>query len=318
MKYVEFLNETIRKKLATSKKVVIFGQNVGAGSFLSGLTRNFKNENVAVINTPNSENCLCGVGFGLMLSGVDALFFMKQQDFLLLGIDHLVNTYNVLRRANPKAAFTIVKIISDSGFEGPQSGLNNFYDFCSIARAKGFTITNKVDAEHIINAHLLEPGFRMIGVSQRLFKQNILELDAVYADANEGLFQYFDGPEVTITCFNFSLPLGLELYYKLKENNISASLFSVNAAMQINWDRLIGNLQISKRLVLIDDSKSLHCARDDFLIQALEKCDIKKKIVLKRDLSDEYVKPGHDQLLIDYDDVVTKLKETNTVLHKRS
>lgn len=308
MKYVEFVNETIRKKLAASKRAVVFGQNVDAGSFLSGLTRNFKNENITVINTPNSENCLCGVGFGLMLSGIDALFFMKQQDFLLLGADHLVNTYNFIRRINPKAAFTIVKIVSDSGFEGPQSGLNNFYDFCSIARARGFTITNNIDAEYIVNAHLLEPGFRMIGVSQRLFKQNILELDTVYADVNKGLFQYFDGPEVTIACFNFSLPLGLELYQKLKENKISASLFSVNAAMRINWDRLISNLQISKRLVLIDDSKSLHCAGDDFLIQALERCDIKKKIVLKRDLSDEYVKPGHDQLLIDYDDVAKKLK----------
>ncbi len=308
MKYIEFVNETIRKKLTASKKAVIFGQNVGAGSFLAGLTRNLENENITVINTPNSENCLCGVGFGLMLSGVDALFFMKQQDFLLLGIDHLVNTYNFIRRVNPKAAFTIVKIISDNGFEGPQSSLNNFYDFCSIARVKGFTVTNKVDAEHIINAHLLKPGFRMIGVSQRLFKQNILELDTVYADANEGLFQYFDGPEVTIACFNFSLPLGLELYRKLKENNIPASLFSVNAAMQINWGRLISDLQISKRLVLIDDSKSIHCAGDDFLIHALEECDIKKKIVLKRDLSDEYAKPCHDQLIIDYDDVVKKLK----------
>jgi len=44
MRYVEFINETIRKKLFASNKAIIFGQNVGAGSFLSGLTRNFKNE----------------------------------------------------------------------------------------------------------------------------------------------------------------------------------------------------------------------------------------------------------------------------------
>ena len=47
-----------------------------------------------IINTPNLENTLVGTGFGLMLSGLQAAFFMKQQDFLLLGVDHLVNTYN--------------------------------------------------------------------------------------------------------------------------------------------------------------------------------------------------------------------------------
>ena len=37
-----------------------------------------------------------GVGFGLMLRSVNSVFFMKQFDFLLLGIDHLVNTYNII------------------------------------------------------------------------------------------------------------------------------------------------------------------------------------------------------------------------------
>ena len=78
MKYVEFVNQVIREKAATSDKVVLFGQNINAGSCISGFTRNIKvKEGGLIINTPNSESSLCGIGFGLMMSGVSSIFFMK-------------------------------------------------------------------------------------------------------------------------------------------------------------------------------------------------------------------------------------------------
>ena len=66
----------------------------------------FKKKGI-VLNTPNVENTLVGFGFGMMLNGVNSVFFMKQFDFLLLGMDQLVNTYNVIRQNEPKASFTI-------------------------------------------------------------------------------------------------------------------------------------------------------------------------------------------------------------------
>src|SRR3989344_2221221 len=182
MKYIQHINELIVKKTAATKELVLFGQNIAAGSFISGLTKNLKvGEGGLIINTPNVENTLTGLGFGMMLGGVSSIFFMKQQDFLLLGIDQLVDTYNFIRIKKPEASFTIVFSISDQGYQGLQSSLNNFGDFCSIARIPGFTITNKADAEDVINTHLVSPGFRIIGVSQRLFGQEILDAPKIYA-----------------------------------------------------------------------------------------------------------------------------------------
>jgi len=128
MKYIEFINQLIKEKVLEAEKIVLFGQNISAGSCISGLTRNLKVQNGLIINTPNSENTLCGVGFGLMLNKISSIFFMKQQDFLLLGIDHLVNTYNIIRQKEPSASFTIVTVVMDHGFEGPQHSFNNFGD----------------------------------------------------------------------------------------------------------------------------------------------------------------------------------------------
>ena len=125
MKYVQFVNSLLKNVIKKENDLVLYGQNINAGSCLSGLTRGLGNVNSGLtINTPNCENTLVGIGFGLMLSGTSSIFFMKQMDFLLLGIDHLVNTYNIIRQDKPEVSFTIFPINVDSGYEGPQSAFS--------------------------------------------------------------------------------------------------------------------------------------------------------------------------------------------------
>ena len=304
MNYVEFINQLIREKLGEEKNnIVLFGQNIGAGSCLSGLTRNLVVKNGLIVNTTNCENTLCGVGFGLMLNKVPSIFFMKQQDFLLLGIDQLVNTYNIIRQKDPSASFTIVTVVVDSGFEGPQSSFNNFGDLCSIARVPGFAITNKADAKEIIKSHLIFPGFRIIGVSQRLFKKEMAEIEKIYSNDENTLFQYSKGADVTIACFNFSFPYGLELSNELRKKGFDSSLFSINSLTPIKWDRIVEDLKNTKKLVIIDDSKSESPSYYNFLAEALDKCQIDKKIIVRRDFSEEWFSPNSDLLEINYEKI---------------
>ncbi len=308
MKYIEFINELIRKKVFEIENIVLFGQNINAGSCLSGLTKNLKvQKNGLIINAQNSENTLCGVGFGLMLNKVPSIYFMKQQDFLLLGVDHLVNTYNVVRQKEPLTSFTIMSIVVDSGYEGPQSCLNNFGDFCSIARIPGFTITNKIDAEEILKSQLVSPGFRIIGVSQRLFKKEIIEVEKVYSNERNTLFQYTKGPDATIVCFNFSFPYGLELHNELRKKGFNSSLFSVNSPTPMKLGEVIEDLEKTKKLVVIDDSKSENLSYYNFLAEASEQCQMDNKIIVKKDFSGDWFSPNPDQLKINYEDIVNKL-----------
>jgi len=311
MKYLEHINQLIKIKVSEADNLVIFGQNVSAGSCLSGLTRNLKvKENSMIINTPNCENTLCGIGFGLMLNKVSSIFFMKQQDFLLLGIDHLVNTYNFIRRENPSASFTIMFIVVDQGYQGLQSSLNNLGDFCSIARIPGFAITNKVDADEIIGAHLISPGFRMIGISQRLFNEELSDLPLIHCNEDKTLFQYFEGKDATIVCFNLSFSYGLELHQQLKDKNLNASLFSVNAVTPIKWEEIIRDVKQTKKIVVIDDSKSMNLSCDNFLAHTLDECELKSKIIIKRELLEDWLWPNSDKLNLDYAEIINKLKQT--------
>lgn len=309
MTYVNLINALLKDKIKNVPGIVLFGQNIAAGSFLSGLTKDIRvSQNSLIINTPNSENTLVGLGMGMMLNGLSSVFFMKQLDFLLLGCDHLVNTYNFVRIKKPEASFTVFAIVVDSGFQGLQSSLNNMVDFCSLGTIPSYTINNSFDAQRIIASQLISPGFRIIGVSQRLWQTEVVEPPAVvYAQDDNSLFQYAQGDEVTVVCFNFSFSLGLELTARLKEQKIGSSLFTVNFVPLLKWGSIIADVKRTRKVVIIDDSKSINLPAYNLLASILSECKIEKKIMLTRQYSDEWLYPTPDELKINYEEIIKAL-----------
>jgi pyruvate/2-oxoglutarate/acetoin dehydrogenase E1 component len=308
MKYVEFINSKIRSVTQQENNLIMYGQNINAGSCLSGLTKGLDlDKNNQILNTQNSENTLTGIGFGLMLSGISSIYFMKQMDFLLLGIDHIVNTYNIIRQNEPKASFTIFPINVDSGYEGPQSGLNNINDFSSIAEVDCYSMTNKIDTESIINKYLVEPGFRIISPSQRLLRESVIDIDVIFKHEEFKYFEYIRGDDVSVICFNYSLPYGIELCDLLSDNGVHPSLFSVNTCLDFDCDNLIYNINKSKKLVLIDDSKSYNKSSDKFLNKIYQNCILDEVIILDRLNEKNKYYPRHDKMLISYQEVLSKV-----------
>ena len=309
MKYLEFINSELQRQVASQKELVIFGQNITAGSCLGGLTRNLKMaEGGLALNTQNSENLLTSVGLGLMTGDVSSVFFMKQLDFLLLGLDHLVNTYNFIRVINHEASFTIFPVVVDVGYQGMQSSLNNLGDICALARVPGYTITNTYDAEKIIQSRLVAPGLRIIAVSQRLFKEDILVYkDVVFEDRECRLFQYTEGTDVTVVCFNYSLPKGEELRKKFEARGLTASLFSVNAAVPVDWDRIVADVTHTGRVVLMDDSKCWNLSCHHLLAELHRKCGQFKSAMVTREFSEKWFWPNSEEFIVDSDRIVDEI-----------
>lgn len=304
MKYVQYVNAAFKAAAEKVQPFVFFGQNIAAGSCLGGLSRGLgTSPGHRGLNTPNVENTLVGAGFGLMLGGVSSAFFMKQQDFLLLGLDQIVNTYNAVRQHAPGASFSIVATVVDSGFEGIQSSLNNLADFCSFGRVPGYTIACRQDADSIIGTVFARPGFRIIGVSQRLFGTEIIDFGAEpMLDRDSELFQYTKGADLTVACCNLSLPQGKGLCDELAGQGLSASLFGVNAATPVDYAPILDDAKRTGRLLVLDDSKSANIAAQDLRASALE-AGAKVRLV-KREHSEDWYKPGAEIFGVDAGEIL--------------
>ena len=212
-KYLQQINGVIAAEVNRLDNAILFGENLDRGSYLSGLSKNLTTGDTRrIVNVGNCEYTHCGVGFGAMLGGANAVLFVKQLDFMLLGIDHFVSTYHFIRSRPIKdlGSFTIVVAVYDQGYQGPQSSFNALGDICSMGRFSGFTMTNLADATKVAAQEISKPGFRIIGLSQRCANDEIYAPEWVECSDDLTTFQYSKGEHLTIVCANFSLPQGLK------------------------------------------------------------------------------------------------------------
>jgi hypothetical protein len=101
---------------------------------------------------------------------------------MLLGMEQMVSTYTNIRayrELDTLGSFTIVSVVCDQGFQGPQSSFNALGDMCSMARVPGYTITNAQDSALVLKSQLSAPGFRFVCLSQRLYGTDFLDLDVL-------------------------------------------------------------------------------------------------------------------------------------------
>jgi len=300
MNYIEYVNLKIRSNISTAGRVVVYGQNVAAGSCVSGLAKGLKAEkNATVLNTINAENTLVGVGLGLLLNGVSSLFVMKQLDFLLLGVDQLVNTSNILRGMTPKASFSIVAAVVDSGYEGPQSCLNSLSDFCALTRISGYTIATKQDADEVFDNRLFEPGIRIICVSQRLLKSEIPDTEAEVKIPQSGIQKHADGHDATIASFNFSFPQARDILMSLRAQGRTASLYNVNTVLADDWTEIMKDAARTGTLLIVDDSRSYNRSSDRLMTAVSQQEKSVRIITVRREFGRHWYQPSPDVMTVD-------------------
>ena len=232
MTYIKQIVEAVNDVTAECGPVLLFGENIDTGSRIAGLARGLTvNSKGRILNVGNCELTHCGVGFGVMLDRGNAVLFMKQLDFLLLGLDQIVNTFNFIRAyrtLDDLGSFTIFLIVCDQGHQGPQSSMNSMGDVASIANVDIFCLNAASDAKKVISETFVCPGFRIVSVSQRLFGESPLEMPIKWQAPDLSIFQYRSGNDVTVACYNFALRSGVAVADHLAKLGMQSDLFHAN------------------------------------------------------------------------------------------
>lgn len=310
--YITSMSQLIGREVAKLPGAVLYGENITNGSRIVGMCRNLQTPpGGRIVNVGNCEPTHVGAGFGMMLAGVNSVLFVKQLDFMLLGVDHFTSTYNAIRstRTNePLGSFTIAAVVCDQGYQGPQSSFNGLSDLCSLARVPGYSLTNSRDAEYVLSNELSKPGFRFVTLSQRLFPSEFLDPGLVRVGTGGAWFQYSEGSDATIACMNFSVPEGHQLARLLEVRGLHASLFSVNPAFPVDWAPIQASAARTGRLVVFDDSKGA-VRPGSGLLHAVASAapSVSCTHVHREDKLDLGVSP--DSLRVDLDEIADRLAE---------
>lgn len=306
--YISQIIEQVNRVTENCGPVLLFGENIDTGSRIAGLARGLKvNPAGKILNVGNCELTHCGVGLGMMLDGGNAVLFMKQLDFLLLGLDQLVNTFNFIRACRPSnlGSFTVFPIICDQGYQGPQSSLNSAGDFASLANLEVYCLNSAEDASYVIQEQFVSPGLRVVCTSQRLFGAAALELPVVARSSGNAIFKYLSGDDVTVVCFNFALRHGLAISEQLRSSGIHADLFHANFVPGMDMSILIDSCAHTGKLIIIDDSKTVS-KFGDTLVSEISRRGVRVLVrsLTRRGCADEDYGVSNDQFQCDQEAVL--------------
>jgi pyruvate/2-oxoglutarate/acetoin dehydrogenase E1 component len=259
--YTQMVNAKIREQFEAHKHSVIFGQNIIAGSRISGLGANLENiSGVHAINTTNSENSLMGMGFGLSLAGIPSIFIMKQHDFAVLGLDQLTNTHNLIKNGGMSAAFIVLMVVIDSGNEGPQASLSSLDEFASLTRAPVhyLSTTESID---LAFQETQKPGLHFLALGQKSMKKKVLEAKhspVLLADAiiypvgnqNETRVTY------VVVIVGTGVDFALDVVSDLNASGVLADLIVISRIHSNFSPELLSLLERYETVVIIDTGKS--------------------------------------------------------------
>ena len=260
--FTQYVNSKIKTQFAKYSNSVIFGQNIVAGSRISGLGAELeKIEGTTAINTTNSENSLMGLGFGLALSGIPSIFIMKQHDFALLGIDQLTNTTNVLKEGRMSAPFIVLMVVVDSGYEGPQASLSSLDEFASITRSPVHFLSTKESID-LAFKNAQNSGLHFLALSQQNMKlklnsslSKITEFDGalLYKNINQGS----NVKKIAIVFYGVNIAIAKEVKNDLDQIDYGADLIIITKLEKQNFNSdLVSTLMGYEHIIILDTGKS--------------------------------------------------------------
>ena len=307
MDYITTVNGLLKKELANHSKSVVYGQNINAGSRLGGFAKGLDSiEGCEVINTPNVENSLVGMGFGLMLKNIPSVFMMKQQDFLLLGVDQLVNTWNALKSRGPFVPFVMAMIVVDNGWEGPQSSFNNTNSLAKLSELK-CSIVNGFDVSEKAIHQAFSGGPSLLAISQKMFKVENPEAHDIYNKAENTNYNLYvsksiKAKKIVLISINFTGEDCLQIGKNAFDLGLNISLFLFNTNQYSIQESDLELIKEADQVIIFDDSKSTASGANELVIEITRYVSVDKiKCVVRKDIGVWHV-PNVDCL--DYKEVL--------------
>jgi pyruvate/2-oxoglutarate/acetoin dehydrogenase E1 component len=252
MRIIDNFNKILSKYIQA--RTILFGQNITTGSRISGMTNflDHMKKKVEIFNTQNSENTLIGFGLGLALNARKSIYFVKQLDFILLGIDHIVNTLNSLILEKTKGNFSIITYIVDSGNEGPQSRFHSLQEIATMSNVNCVYLIFPEDIRYNLQK-INKNIFNIFCLSQKN-SQLVMNPKCIKIYEKGKIFKYSKGNKATILAVGFS---SYFVYNNIIRKNVDKyDFFSINNPLVKNFDIIIESAIRTKKVMFFDDSRS--------------------------------------------------------------
>lgn len=244
--------------LAKYPEVFVIGQGLWSpwyvGNTMTELDKQFGRHRV--IDTPVSELACTGAGVGAALAGMKPIVVHPRIDFMLYGIDAVVNQaakWSHMFGGQAHPGVTVRAIINRGGEQGAQHSQALHSWFAHVPGLRVVMPATVADARDLLIASVLCPDPVMYLDDRWLYDLTddlppIVERDL----SKEGPRQLAGGSDATIVAAGYSTRLALDARTALASEGVSAAVVDLRVLNPFSPAAIVESVRRTRRLVVVD------------------------------------------------------------------
>jgi pyruvate/2-oxoglutarate/acetoin dehydrogenase E1 component len=255
--YVQAIREAHAQLLATDPRVFLIGQGVWspwyAGTSLQDLEKEFGRDRV--LDSPVCENATTGAAVGAAIAGMRPIVFHPRMDFMLLGVDPIVNqaaNWSYLFAGQVRVPLVIRSVINRGGEQGAQHSQALQAFFMHVPGLKVVMPSTPYDAKGLLIA-AVNDGNPVMYIDDRWLYQET-------GDVPEEMYQVpigratirRQGRDVTIVATSHMATESAKAVGILAERGIDAELIDLRSIKPWDQELVFASVQKTGRLVVAD------------------------------------------------------------------
>lgn len=256
----EAIARAITEEMDRNPRVILMGQDIAehGGSYAEtrGLYERFGAERVR--NTPVAEAVTVGLAAGAASAGLRPLAFITYIDFLMLGLDPLVNYAAKLnfKSAGQLSAPMVVKATAGAKGQGPThaQSLDSW-----LMNVPGLTVvapSTAGDAYGLLKSALRSAGPVVYIDHKRLFPLGgeVPEAETLTPIGSAAVRR--EGRHLTLISHSYMSVVTLEAARQLAADGVEADVLDLRSLWPLDWDTLEASVRCTGRALFIEEGQT--------------------------------------------------------------
>lgn len=255
--YTAAIREGLQEALTIDPRVFIMGQDVDAPTAMFGTTLDLHKEfgSERSFDTPLSETGLTGVAMGAALGGLRPVYFHNRPDFLMLGMDSIVNhasKWSYMFKGQVSVPLVLWCCIGRGWGSAAQHSQSLHGLFMHIPGLKVIMPSTCYDAKGLLLAAIKDNNPVLIIEHRLNFKQKgMVPIGAYTIPIGKGVVRR-EGKDVTVVAISHLVNESSVVANELAMDNIDVEVIDPRTVSPLDTDMIIKSVEKTGRLVIAD------------------------------------------------------------------
>lgn len=257
LSYSLAINEALHQMMETDPTVFLIGQGVKSpwyvGNTAQGLLERFGEKRI--IDTPVSENGITGAAVGAAIAGMRPVIVHPRMDFMLYGLDPIINeAANWYFMNGGKASVPVVfwGIINRGGEQAAQHSQSLHGLFAHIPGLKVVMPASAYDAKGLMIAAIKDPNPVVFIDDRWLYgvEEEVPE-DFYEVEIGKGAVKR-EGKDVTLVASSYMVKESGIASRQLADEGIDVEVIDIRSAKPLDWQLILESVRKTGRMVVAD------------------------------------------------------------------